>query len=172
MTTANENELKPIRAGVFTNVETADKAVAALLDAGFKKEQITVICSDKAKQEHFASFEQEGVAEKDEDVTLKSGALGGLVGGLVSLAGVATTGGLGIIAVGPILGGSVMGTLVGMFVGRGVENEMARFYDQAVTKGNLLIAVEIEAPDNQDRLATAAKVLRESGAEPFSLDEG
>jgi len=165
---------KPIRAGVFADVEKAETAVRRLLDSGFQKDQITVICSDESKERHFGPFRHEdGIDHVDQPAAAKTGALGGLLGGLISLAGVATTGGVGIVAVGPVLGGSVAGTLVGLFIGRGVEDELARFYDQAVTKGNLLVAVEIHDPDHhEDRLKEAARILREAGCEPFALEEG
>ena len=38
------------RAGVFSTLRGADRAVRRLLDARFTKEQITVICSDEAKE--------------------------------------------------------------------------------------------------------------------------
>ena len=39
---------RPIRVGVFENVEQADAAVSDLLAAGFTKEEITVICSARS----------------------------------------------------------------------------------------------------------------------------
>lgn len=164
----------PIRAGVFTNVERAETAVRALLDAGFEKDQITVLCSDESRERHFGSMGQhDDIAESDQPATVKSGIAGGLLGGLISLAGVAATGGLGIVAVGPVLGGGIAGSLIGYFIGHGVEDELARFYDQAVAKGNLLVAVHVDDPDAQaGELQKAAQVLKQSGCEPFALDEG
>ncbi len=98
--------------------------------------------------------------------------IGGVLGALVSLAGVATTGGMGIVAIGPIFAGGVWGTLVGIFVGSGVENELARFYDQSVTKGNILVAVDIHDEDNRKagRLTQAAHILEESGGSAFGVE--
>ncbi len=166
---------EPIRAGIFTTVESADRAVAHLLDAGFQKEEITVICSDESKEQHFGSLRQrEGISKTDQQGVGKSGVIGGMLGALVSLAGVATTGGLGIVAIGPIFAGGLTGTLLGIFVGSGVENELARFYDQAVTQGNILVAVDLPDEDAQKagRLKQAARILEESGASPLPLNEG
>jgi hypothetical protein len=170
---ATSTHQEPIRAGVFTTVANADRAVTNLLNAGFQIDEITVVCSDKGNEQHFGSLRQEGIVETDHQGVIVSGVIGGVLGGLVSLAGVATTGGLGILAVGPILAGGVTGTLVGIFVGSGVENELARFYDQAVEKGNILVAVDIHDEENgKARLALAARVLEQSGAEPLALSEG
>jgi hypothetical protein len=173
---AATTDRKPIRAGIFPTVDEADTAVRNLVHAGIPKEYISVVCSDESRERHFGTLahSREGVSNTDKSILLESGLIGGMLGGLVSLVGIATTGGLGILAVGPIVAGGVAGTLYGLFVGRGVEDELARFYDQAVTKGNILVAVEDEGEgeESAQRLAEAARILRESGAEPFALDEG
>ncbi len=166
---------EPIRAGIFTTVENADRAVAKLLDAGFQKEEITVICSDESKEQHFGCLRQsEGISKTDQQGVGKSGVIGGVLGALVSLAGVATTGGMGIVAIGPIFAGGLTGTLLGIFVGSGVENELARFYDQSVTQGNILVAVDLPDEDTQKagRLTQAGHILEERGAQPLPLNEG
>ncbi|TWU14340.1 hypothetical protein CA54_31850 [Symmachiella macrocystis] len=166
---------EPIRAGIFITVENADRAVANLLDAGFQKEEITVICSDESKEQHFGALRQsEGITKTDQEGVGKSGVIGGVLGALVSLAGVATTGGMGIVAIGPIFAGGLTGTLLGIFVGSGVENELARFYDQAVAQGNILVAVDLSDEDAQKagHLTQAGQILEESGASPLPLSEG
>jgi hypothetical protein len=161
-----------IAAGVFSNVSHADQAVRNLLNAGFTTEQITVICSDEARQRHFRAFEQE---KRLEDTAvgdpLKGGLIGGALGGLVSLAGIVATGGVGIVAVGPLLGGGIAGSLLGLLAGQGVENEKARFYDQAVAKGQILVAVEDKTDLSDTRLAQAEALLAKAGAEPIELHE-
>jgi len=160
---------KPIRAGIYPSLDRAEQAVRELLDAGFRKEQITVVCSDKSREEHFGSLQHDdAVDETSSGGEAKAGLLGGALGGLVSLAGVATAGGVGIVAVGPVLAGGMAGTLVALLIGRGVEDELARFYDQAVTKGNLLVAVE---DDSGNRLQQAEAILRDAGAEPVELEK-
>lgn len=47
---------KPIRVGVFDKVAHANKAVNTLLAAGFRKEQLSVICSDKYKAQYFSDI--------------------------------------------------------------------------------------------------------------------
>lgn len=171
---AAKTDRRPIRAGIFPNVEQADKAVRNLVHAGVPKEHISVVCSDSSRERHFGTLahSRENFTETSRPVVLESGILGGLVGGMISLVGVATIAGLGIVAVGPIVAGGVAGTLFGLFVGRGVEDELARFYDQAVSKGNILVAVEDESEEQSQHLAEAARILKESGAEPFALNEG
>src|SRR5258707_15852709 len=44
---------KPFRVGVFSTVARADRAIHKLLSAGFRKEQLSLICSDKHKEQIF-----------------------------------------------------------------------------------------------------------------------
>lgn len=162
-------DISPVRAGVFENANQANLAIQALMNDGFEREQITVVCTEESRRKHFADIQPEPHAT---DATagneITSGVVGGLAGALVSLAAVATIGGLGIVAVGPILAGGITGTLLGALVGRGVEDEKARFYDQEVDKGNILVCVEDES---EGRLVDAEKLLADSGALPLALDD-
>jgi hypothetical protein len=55
---------------------------------------------------------------------------------------------------------------------RGVEKELANFYQQAVLNGQILVAAEDHSRDGGQRLANAATVLAEAGAQPLPLREG
>jgi len=50
---------RPIRVGVFSTIRASDCAVEKLVQAGFTNERISVICSDRAIEEHFRQFEHE-----------------------------------------------------------------------------------------------------------------
>jgi hypothetical protein len=52
---------------------------------------------------------------------------------------------------------------------RGEEGALADYYDQALTHGDLLVAVEDNAPGNQQRLQKAERILEAAGAPPFEL---
>lgn len=160
---------KPVRAALFASVERADEAVGRLLHAGFRQDEITVICSD-ACQQHFEKFKDTQRAEESHGGPVTGGLAGLAVGGLVSL-GIITTGGVAIAAVGPLIAGGITGTLLGALVSRGVEDELARFYDQGVSEGQILIAVEPAGKDVDERLAAAERIFAETGAEPFELRE-
>jgi hypothetical protein len=54
---------------------------------------------------------------------------------------------------------------------RGIDKEVANYYDQAVVQGKVLVAVETSTPD-EGRLGRAAKILAAAGAEPVALPEG
>jgi hypothetical protein len=169
---------RPLRVGIFTTVEQADRAVAGLLAAGFTKDHISVVCSDRVKEKHFSEFEHQDPAGAHTPLAAATGsAIGALVGGLATAAAIAATGGLGIFIAGPLMAGSagagaVVGGLVGAMTTRGIEKELANYYDQAVTKGKILVAAEAHREREADMLKRAEVILREAGSEPVKLAEG
>src|SRR5262245_1479638 len=70
----------PVRAGAFTTVDGARRAVTSLLDAGFVREQLTVVCSDETKERDFKRFEHQRQAGKN---TPAAAAAGGTIGAAV-----------------------------------------------------------------------------------------
>ncbi|HXT58681.1 MAG TPA: hypothetical protein VN699_08595 [Pirellulales bacterium] len=165
----------PIRVGVFPTIEAADCDVDSLLKAGFTREQISVLCSDQATESHYRRFEhQDPAGTNTAAAAATGGAIGVALGGLAVLAGAVTTGGIGLLAAGGIAAwtGGIVGGLIGAMMTRGVERELANFYDQAVTRGKILVAAEDHSEAQRQRLAKAAKILADCGAEPISLPEG
>lgn len=163
-----------IQAGVFSTLSGADRAVEQLLAAGFTKEEVTVVCSDKVAEAHFKPFEhQEPAGSHTPAAAATGGAIGAALGGLAALAG-AATGGLAFLAAGGIAlwAGGMVGGLVGAMMTRGVERELANFYNQAVSEGKILVAAENHREDEPQRLALARRILSDAGAEPMTLPEG
>jgi hypothetical protein len=162
---------KPIRIAVFDDIEGAERATSKLLEAGFGKEQISVIFP--------ACFEpvDPGVSHLDPagahalPSALAGGTLGALLGGLTIVAGIVTTGGTALLAAGPLLltSAAVGGGFVGAMLTRGLEPEIADYYDQALEKGKLLIALE---DDEEERLHRAESILAAEGADPIGLTAG
>ncbi len=165
---------KPIRVGIFNTIAGADCAVTELLRAGFTKDHISVLCSDEAQEKHFQEFEHQQPAGTSTPAAVATGsAIGTVLGGLAAVAGLATTGGLGVLAVGAVSAwaGAAVGGLVAAMMMRGVDRELADFYQQAVVDGKLLVAAEDTGPQADVRLARAARILADCGAEPIKLQE-
>jgi hypothetical protein len=167
---------QPIRAAVFRTVSQADDAVDRLLKAGFTAGQITVVCSDETKERHFREFEHQDPAGSHAPAAAATGGvIGAALGGFVAMAGAAATGGAAAVAAGAFLaaaGGSVAGGLIGAMTTRGMEKEVADYYDQAVAAGRILVAVEDEGENRAETLAQAEQIFAAAGAEPISLEEG
>jgi hypothetical protein len=166
---------RPLRVGIFHTIEGAERAVADLLNAGFSKYQITVMCSDETKERHFRAFEHQPVAGTVTPVTaVAGGVIGAALGGLGVIATAVTTGGMALWAAGPISAwaGGVVGGLVGAMMSRGVEKELANYYQQSILEGKILVAAEDTGPNQRQMLAKAARILADAGAEPMPLREG
>jgi hypothetical protein len=164
-------------AGVFDTVADARQAVHGLLEAGFTPEHITVVCSDKIKEQYFREFEhQKSAGSNTAKAAVAGGTIGAALGGLSAIAATPAVGAMALWAAGPIAGlagaGAVLGSLVGAMMTRGVEKELADYYQQAVLEGRILVAAEHDGPHHRQRLTDAANVLAEAGAKPLSLPEG
>lgn len=164
-----------LEAGVFNSVDDARNAVHSLLNAGFTHEQITVMCSDETKERYFSEFDhQQAAGTHTPTATIAGATIGAVLGGLTVVASALATGSLTLWAAGPITAwaGGVGGGLVGAMMTRGVEKELANFYQQAVVNGQILVAAEDHSPNSKGRLAEAAKVLAAAGAKPLPMNEG
>lgn len=165
----------PIRAAVYDTVAAADKAVDGLLQAGFTKKEITVMCATDVKEKHFREFEhQHPAGEYAGNASVVGGVIGAALGALTVISGVVASGGLGLVAAGAIVAGAggMTGTFVGAMMTRGVEKELANFYDQALTGGKILVAVEEHGTGALAKLDKAAAILATAGAVPIPLAEG
>jgi len=172
-----ERPAPTLRFGVFSTVAAADKAVANLQAAGFTHDEISVMTSDKGREAHFREFVDEKPAGTHTPAAAATGSvLGAMVGGLAAIAGMVTTGGLAVLAVGGLAAwtGGVVGGLVGAMMTRGVEKEMADYYDQSLTAGKILVGVDLDGQNDAEarsRLATAEQIIADAGAEPRAMPE-
>jgi hypothetical protein len=172
---ANRDADKPFRVGVFNTVAGADRAIRKLLAAGFTKDQLAVVCSDKYKEQHFRDLSTpDPSGSHTPEAIAVGGAAGAAIGGLALAAATIATGGVGLLAAGTVLigGGAIAGAFTGAMLTRGFEKEIQDYYDQAVLQGKILVAVEIHGEGSVARLAQAESVLAEAGAEPVALVEG
>lgn len=162
-------------AGVFSEIDDARRAVQGLLDAGFTREHVSVLCSDETKELYFKEFEhQDPAGTHTPTAAIVGGTIGAALGGVAVIASAVATGSLALWAAGPITAwaGGVAGGLVGAMMTRGIEKELANYYQQAVVQGQILVAAEDQGPDREASLARAAQILAEAGALPVELSEG
>jgi hypothetical protein len=176
MMTATVNP-RPLRVGIFKSSVEANRAVAELLALGFRPEQVTVICSEATVQNQFKQFEhQDPAGAHTPEAALTGGALGAAVGGVaaLALASFVSLGGAALLAAGGVAlwGGGVVGGLVGAMMTRGVEKELANYYDQAVERGQILVGVEQTDPAQVGMLAKASEIFERHGVEPLTMREG
>lgn len=163
---------KPIRVGVFTKVSRAEQAVQHLLAAGFPKKDLAVICSDKHKERFFSYVPTpEASNMKPAESVIAGGAIGAALSGLAVVATTLATGGIALLIAGPALvgAGALAGSFTGLMVARGLEPDVADYYDQAVEQGKILVVVEVHGDESAPSLETAERIFAEAGAEPVAL---
>ena len=174
MTTTKPHLDQPLRVGVYTHLNDAERAVQGLLQAGFTKDHITVICSEDWKAAHFREFHHEDPAGAHTPAAAAiGGAVGAALGGLTAVVGTVATGGVGLLASGGAAAwaGGIVGGLIGAMMTRGVEKQLADYYDQAVVRGKILVAAEDRSAHAPQRLAEASRILEEAGAEVVPMPE-
>jgi len=177
MTTATlaPNKIHCMRAGVFSTVESAQKAVTGLLSVGFRREHITVVTSDPRKAAIFHEFEhQEPAGANTPAAVAAGGAIGATLGSVATGAVGVATGGIPLIVAGGIglMAGAGWGSFIGAMLTRGIEKEAANFYDQEVQRGKLLVTVDECPCEGGPTLQDAERILAEAGAAPLPLPEG
>jgi len=155
--------------GIFRDRMHVEQGVDALLENGFRSEDISVLLPDNVGTKDFAHEKQ---TKAPEGATTGAGA-GAVVGGTLGLlAGIGALAipGLGpFIAAGPIMGalagvgtGGVVGGLIGGLVGMGIPEYEAKRYEGMVREGHALLSVHC---DNSDWVGRAKDVLKTAGAE-------
>lgn len=159
-----------VRAALFNDVPAAKRAVSELVQAGFSKEAVSVVASEARRETFDAELTVAPAGEHTAEAAALGGSLGAILGATALGLGAAATGGAGLVFLGPLMvgvaGGGIAGGFVGAMTTRGLEPEVADFYDQAVGNGQILVSVEdSETPT----LASAERIFERAGAEPLSL---
>jgi hypothetical protein len=162
-------------AGVFKDRHDAERAIEALRDAGFSREQIGIAMRDRTAQ---------GEMVEETGTHAAGGAAAGIVGGglLGALAGfLVATGALAIPGIGPVVAGGVLastfgivggtavagagigaaaGGILGALIGMGIPEHEARHFEHGVRSGGTLVTVT--APG---RAADAVAILERFGGD-------
>lgn len=156
--------------GVYENSAAAHTAVSRLEAAGFPSGDISILTSESTGRKAFAVNTGSKVGEGAAIGAGVGGAILALAAGL-SAVGVVASGGLGLLAAGPIVAalagagaGAAAGGLVGGLIGLGVPEHEAKYYEDVISKGGVLVGVKAEG----DRRAVARTVLEETGAKTIS----
>ncbi|WP_205678759.1 general stress protein [Aquisphaera insulae] len=156
--------------GVFDDRVQADKALDALIKAGFRQDQIGVAM--RSDEREIASTGSPG--EESQATTgalagavtgLGLGALAGLgvLAGVIPVVGPAITAGtLGVILTNAAAGAGIAG-LIGTLIGAGIPEHEARYYDEEFQAGRTIVTVSADG-----RAAEASSILRQYGAYDMS----
>lgn len=138
---------------IFRTRQSTEEALRQLELAGFSADQLSVLMSDATRDKSFKIVEN---SKADEG--LAAGAtFGGLVGAVLAsaaAAGAVVIPGLNLVVAGTLISGlaglgagAAAGGLLGALVGAGIPEHEAKVFEQELTGGSCIIAVE--ARDDQ-----------------------
>ena len=160
---------------VFCTVKTSTQAqqiVDQLKAAGFIRDDISVLMSDKSGTKDFAVDNQTKAPEGAAAGAGTGAVLGGGLGWLAGIGALAIPGLGPLIAAGPIMAaltgaavGGTVGGLTGALIGLGIPEYEAKRYEGKVKGGHALISVHSENSTETDR---AKKIFEAAGAEDIS----
>ena len=154
----NENSKKPFLTGMFSDLESAEKAYSALLERGYTTNDVHVIMSSDTRKKHFEGHPHPHHGNKALQGLGTGSAIGGTLGAIAGIVAAIGTSivlpGLGMVVAGPIAAGlagvgagSITGGLIGALIGWGIPKESAARYEEGIRRGKIVLGVH---PKNED----------------------
>jgi hypothetical protein len=154
--------------GIYRTRTQAEAGVDALIQNGFRNEDISVLLPENVGTKDFAHEKQTKAPEGVTTGATAGGAIGGTLGLLAGIGALAIPGLGPFIAAGPIMGalagvgsGAVVGGLIGALVGMGIPEYEAKRYEGLIKEGGILVSVHC---DNSDWVKRAKDILERTGA--------
>lgn len=158
--------------GIFRSRSQAEQAVDALLAAGYRSDDVSVLAPDVKATHEMATEKNTKAPEGTTTGATAGGAIGGTLGLLAGIGALAIPGLGPFIAAGPIMGalagvgaGAAAGGLIGALVGMGIPEYEAKRYEGRVKDGGILLSVHC---DDSDWVSKAKDILKRVGAEDIS----
>ncbi len=157
---------------LFTDSESAGKAVGALKGKGYA-ESISVVSKDASTGETKTVNVDQNLTDGTAAGAVVGGAIGTIAALLVGTASFVVPG-AGLIVLGPLatvlsgaVAGAVSGGVVGALVDKGIPEDKAREYEDAVRRGEVLVAVAVK-PENEGDIV---EILQRHGGSTAVVDE-
>jgi hypothetical protein len=165
--------------GLFHKPSQVKASIEALEIKGVRAEQMSLITSENIDKESFSISENTKLPEMTIIGAASGGALGLIIGGLAAVGSVAT-GGIGLLASGPVVaamagggfgasGGGILGAVFGLVV---PDSDHQTILDELV-KGGALLCIDCQSADVQKTkmLLKAQKAIRVELANEIKLNE-
>jgi hypothetical protein len=158
--------------GIYATAPQAERAVDALMSAGFTSPDISVLLPDTQSTHAFAHHKDTKAPEGTAVGVTAGGAIGGVLGVLAGIGALAIPGVGPLIAAGPIMAGlaglgvgGAVGGLVGALMGLGIPEYEAKRYEGRVKGGGTLLSVHC---DTSDEISRAKSILKGTSAEDIA----
>jgi hypothetical protein len=158
--------------GIYGAGEVAERAVDALIGAGFPSGDISVLLPDTQSSREFAHQKETKAPEGTAAGVTAGGVIGGTLGVLVGIGALAIPGLGPFIAAGPIMAGlaglgagGAVGGLVGALIGMGIPEYEAKRFEGRVRDGGILLSVHC---DTAKQVRAAKTLLKGTGAQDIA----
>ncbi len=149
--------------GVFTERHDADDTINFLKDQGYKPADMSIIVKEE-NQVRRITDDDSTTASSAATGALAGGAIGGVAGLLIGVGALAIPGVGAVLLAGPIvsmlgltgvaastasgaLTGALAGGLIGLLVSLGIPEEDARYYENQIRSGAVLVLVSVDRMD-------------------------
>ncbi len=163
--------------GVFSKRIDAEDVIAKLENLGYDPKNLSIIMRDNTEAAKMARSTGTDVAGGAVSGATTGGLLGAIAGLLVGIGAIAIPGVGAILIGGPLVAalgltgaaattvsgaatGVLAGGLIGALVGLGVPEEDARYYEESIKEGGILVAVPARAGEEQEVM----DIMRDFGA--------
>jgi hypothetical protein len=158
--------------GIYRPAENAERAVDAIVHAGFDSSAISVLLPNRESTADFAHEKHTKAPEGVAAGVTTGGVLGGALGLMVGIGALAIPGLGPFIAAGPIMttlagigAGGTVGGFVGALVGLGLPEYEAKRYEGRLREGGVLLSVHC---DTAEDIRRAKGLLTGTGASDIS----
>ena len=158
--------------GIYRDRAHVEEVVDALLAAGYRNEDISVLLPENVGTKEFAHEKHTKGPEGAATGAGAGAAIGGTLGLLAGIGALAIPGLGPFIAAGPIMGalagvgaGGAVGGILGALVGMGLPEYEAKRYEGLIKEGGILLSVHC---DNSEWVGRAKEILERTGAKDIS----
>jgi Protein of unknown function (DUF3341) len=158
--------------GIYPNESALENGIAAMQNAGFRNEDISVLFPENEGTKDFAHRKGTKAPEGAATGAGTGAVAGGVLGWLAGIGAIAIPGVGPFIAAGPIMAalagagvGGTVGGLTGALVGAGIPEYEAKRYEGRIKDGGILVSVHC---DNSEWTSRAKDILEKTGAQDVS----
>ncbi|MBD3203389.1 low temperature-induced protein [Candidatus Woesearchaeota archaeon] len=164
--------------GLFEDPDNAEDAINELRDRGYAPEEISVVGTETELEEYTKEGSGVSVSEGTGMGAASGAVLGGIAGLLAGVGAIAVPPAGALLFAGPLavaLGltgaaatttsgaasGALAGGIVGGLVSLGFPEEKAKFYEEKIGEGSVMVSVPIYLEEEQ----VAREILEDNGAD-------
>lgn len=158
--------MSDVLTGLYQSPSDAAETMRMLEYNEVSLSDITVVANDALDRDSLAFTQNSKVAEGVAIGAASGGLLAAIVGGLTAV-GAISTGGVGLLASGPLVAalaaggaGAASGGIIGGAIGATIPEHKVKFYEDALEKGSVLVGVKF----NEKNEAMIRDTLKDGGA--------